>query len=489
MRLIYIYRYLLLLLLSAPAVLFAQPGTGLLSGSLVPATEAAIAEARKSASPFTVRQIHIKGNKRTKPYIILRELTFREGESMLLNELVNKFERSRELVFNTTLFVDVAVRLKSFEGYMVDIEVEVRERWYIFPIPYFKPVDRNLNVWIKDQNLSLNRVNYGLKFTHNNFSGRRDKLRLYLISGYTRQISIGYEQPYADRKLQHGFSVGLNYNQTRETNYASINNKQAFYKDTLSQKFVRSQLRFDLGYSYRPGNTFRHSVRVSYVHERLLDSAVLRLNPNYFGNSKMQFSFPEIAYNYEYVYLDYNAYPTRGTIFSGNFVKRGITDETELWVLGLSGAKYFALSKRDFFSAQGSTQVKFPFNRAWNSYYSGSLMGYGDQYLRGMETLVIDGSFSAILKTTYRRKILDFVVPTFIKSGTYSRIPFKVYAKTYGDLGYAYNKFPGTSRLNNKLLYTGGFGLDIVTFYDFVIKLEYSFNQLGQKDLYIHARD
>jgi hypothetical protein len=59
----------------------------------------------------------------------------------------------------------------------------------------------------------------------------------------------------------------------------------------------------------------------------------------------------------------------------------------------------------------------------------------------------------------------------------------------YGNTGYVYNPEPGYNYLNNRLLYSGGVGLDIVLFNDFVIKLEYSANQFREKGLYLHKRD
>jgi hypothetical protein len=64
----------------------------------------------------------------------------------------------------------------------------------------------------------------------------------------------------------------------------------------------------------------------------------------------------------------------------------------------------------------------------------------------------------------------------------------KFYFKVFGNLGYAENPYANTL-LNNKLIYTYGFGVDIVTIYDFVIKLDYAFNQLGVRDLYFHTRN
>ena len=67
-------------------------------------------------------------------------------------------------------------------------------------------------------------------------------------------------------------------------------------------------------------------------------------------------------------------------------------------------------------------------------------------------------------------------------------LPFSIFAKTYVDAGYSYNKKKFNTNLNNRLLYTGGFGIDILTLYDIRLKIEYSFNQLGQHSLFFESR-
>jgi hypothetical protein len=41
----------------------------------------------------------------------------------------------------------------------------------------------------------------------------------------------------------------------------------------------------------------------------------------------------------------------------------------------------------------------------------------------------------------------------------------------------------------NSPLYTGGVGIDVVTFYDFVFRAEFSMNQLGEKGVFFHIRN
>ena len=68
------------------------------------------------------------------------------------------------------------------------------------------------------------------------------------------------------------------------------------------------------------------------------------------------------------------------------------------------------------------------------------------------------------------------------------KVPFAFYGKTYADAGYSYIKRQFDTRLNNRLLYSGGIGLDIVTLYDISFRIEYSFNQLGENGLFLHTK-
>ena len=56
-----------------------------------------------SATPFTIGTIFIEGNRKTKPYIIERELPFHSGDSIYLPELVKGFEIARQRRFYRAL--------------------------------------------------------------------------------------------------------------------------------------------------------------------------------------------------------------------------------------------------------------------------------------------------------------------------------------------------------------------------------------------------
>lgn len=199
-----------------------------------------------TASPLIVGNIIIVGNRKTKNYIILRELSFKKGDAISLTELVKSFQLAHDRLINTRLFNEVTIYLKGFRGYVADVEIDVKERWYIFPLPYFKPVDRNFTAWAQ-KHYDLDRVNYGAKFTHYNFTGRNDNLTAWLITGYARQIQLYYNQPYADKSLKHGFGLGFSYAQQKELDAFTLNNQQGFINaDTISAagKYLSEQLSF-----------------------------------------------------------------------------------------------------------------------------------------------------------------------------------------------------------------------------------------------------
>ena len=91
--------------------------------------------------------------------------------------------QARNQVYNTNLFTEVKFDSIPQADSSLKINIVVKERWYIFPTPQFQLVDRSFNEWIKTYNADFNRVVYGLKFAHYNFSGRRDQLRIYLLNG------------------------------------------------------------------------------------------------------------------------------------------------------------------------------------------------------------------------------------------------------------------------------------------------------------------
>jgi len=432
---------------------------------------------------FLVKDIVISGNKKTRPYIIERELLFRRGDSVNLTELVKKFERSKELLLNTALFHEVIISLQKFEGHDIYVAIDVKERWYIFPIPYFKPVDRNLSEWVK-QGFGIDRVNYGFKFSYYNFSGRNDKLKIWLITGYTKQIQFQYDLPYIDRALKFGFRVNFSYATNKEVNYATIDDQQQFYNDTAHGKTLSRMYTGGVEFTYRPFIKTRNTLKIGYVFQEV-DSSITKLNPEYFNNDLTYTSFPEVSYKIEYNNVDYTPYPQKGFFGEVSLLKRGLNAKMNMWQLGYRGSQNVKLSPKTSYSFQSNGMLRFPFDQP---YINQRMFGYNDFYLRGLEKYVIDGVGGILIKNTLRREIITFnLISPFNTS--IQKIPFQFFAKTYADAGYAYNKSSDANYLVNRMMYTGGFGIDMKTIYDIILRFEYSFNQRGENGFFFHVKN
>jgi hypothetical protein len=131
--------------------------------------------------------------------------------------------------------------------------------------------------------------------------------------------------------------------------------------------------------------------------------------------------------------------------------------------------------------------IKLPFEQP---YITQGFMGGSDMFMQGYEFYSIDGVAGGYAKAAIHRQLFNkhFSIPSK-RIKRLNNIPFKVYAKAFANTGYAYNPQASINSLNNKMIYSTGVGLDIITFTDFVIKLEWAFNQLGENGLYLHRRN
>jgi outer membrane protein assembly factor BamA len=458
----------------------------LLVGSMLLGSEvqAQVLDSLISPNPgYTVTEIIITGNKKTRREIIERELTFTIGETYAPEVLVKKMEMGQHQLMNTTLFNYVTVAVHEYLGYNVRIEVTVKERWYLFPVPYFRPVDRNLNQWLVEQKGSISRVNYGVKFTYNNATGRNDKLKAWLINGYTKQVSLSYDRLYIDKNLKWGAATSFVYGKNREINYNTVNDKQVFLKDpgVYLRKFASGHF----GFSYRPAIRTRHSFGVGFSFEEVSDT-VVALNPGYFDNERTRIGYPSIYYTLSYFDLDYIPYPTKGFALQFSVSKNGLNRHINLWQFHVKALGNWQVLPKTFFHLNTYGGIKAPFKQP---YFNRRFLGYGDMFMQGYEYYVIDGVAGGYLKSTISRELvnLNIRVPRGKKKEpTY--IPFRLFGKVYGNTGYVYNPQQEENSLSNQMLYSGGVGLDIITLYDVVVRLEWSFNQLGQNGLFLHRK-
>ncbi len=441
-----------------------------------------VSDTNNVSQDLIIRRIIVTGNRKTKPDVILRELPFQVDEAYSLELITENFQKARKNLMNSGLFQQVVVSLQSMNGNEVYVHVEVKEKWYLWPKPFLKTVDKNFQQWWKEGNGDMNRVNYGIRLTHNNFTGRNDKLNLAVMNGYTRQISLQYYGLFLDNELKWSVNGGFSLGKNREVNYMTRENKPVAVRNN---SYLRSYLTWFAELSYRPAIKTKHTVGIGYSFEKV-DDTIAKLNP-YFSSSESRIRVPELSYKMNYFDVDFIPYPTKGYIAELSLKRKGFSDPVNLWQFTAKGSGTWPVHKNYFFNLSAVGMVKLPFRQP---YITNQFIGHDNQFLQGYENYVIDGVAGGYSKATLTRQILNthIRIPSK-KIERLNAIPLKVFAKTFINAGYVYSPHAGYNQLNNQFVYSGGLGLDIVAFTDFVIKIEWSFNRLGENGLYLHKRN
>ena len=108
--------------------------------------------------------------------------------------------------------------------------------------------------------------------------------------------------------------------------------------------------------------------------------------------------------------------------------------------------------------------------------------------LSGLEYYVVDGNAASIIKAQLHYSLGSIVVKNFLTNKFLPEVKYQFWLKVFSNLGYVYSEQPRNSnKLSNTLLRTAGIGMDIISIYDFVLKIDYSVNQLGDKGVYLHG--
>lgn len=437
-----------------------------------------------------VDQIVCVGNKKTKVATIRREMTFTEGDTILLTALPTRLEENKTLILNTALFTFVQLNVGQWqEDNHITITIEVQEQWYLYPFPIFELADRNFNVWWSEMNRDLSRVNLGIQLKHYNFTGRRDKIKLTTQFGYTQKYELDYALPFFNKKQTLGFFTNLYYATNKETNFITRNNKFEFFGNDEVQ--LRN-LRFKLGFAYRPKLFVYHSIVAEY-HDNKINDSIASLNPNFFLDQSTLQRFFAIRYSFTIDKRDLRDYPKKGFYLLSTLSKDGlgIFKGYDAMTLNTTIAQYFTFGRNKKWSTELIWKGLFYFYPVNQPYYNNRSFGFNPDYLRGYELYVIDGTDFTYVKKSLRREIINRVVNwgklSPIKQ--FRQMPLQVYLTMNSDIGYAREiNFQDQNPLSNTWLWGGGIGLDIVAYVDKVVQIEYSFNHLLENGLFLHYK-
>ncbi|MFN4081910.1 MAG: BamA/TamA family outer membrane protein, partial [Saprospiraceae bacterium] len=464
---------------------FRQPTTGLLPALLLWTTVAA--EGYTDGFAY-VDTIVVKGNKRTKAEAIVRELELAPGDSLKIADIESVLHRNSLRLMNLRLFARAEIRIAHwYQDNCLELEVQLEETWYLYPIPVFELADRNFNIWWDEFNASFSRVNYGLDVTDMNFSGRGDPLKVTAIFGYSNRFVLSYRQPFLNRKGTLGLQTSFNYTRTHETPITTTGNRLLFFNDV--ERWSIRRLQADVTLEYRPRLLNTHFFGLAYQNLRVLDT-VAAVNPDFFLNGGTRFRLGALNYRFEYDNRDVRRYALRGAFVRAEALLMGLLPGDSWRGLRLSahGEKYLPFGGRWSGAMAMSAGVSIPRNKP--PYLLNSALGYGQQFVRGYQYYVVDGLDFALVKTQVRYKILktEINLDRLSPIKAFGRMPLRVFAAAHQDLGATHDPhYRVGNPLANRLLWGCGVGLDFVLYYDMLFRIEYSRNHMGEYGFFIQV--
>ncbi len=444
-----------------------------------PGAQCQVKDTIMSGGQVRLHKIIIEGNSATRRSVILREINIHEGDIIPADSVAALLQENKLRLFNLQLFNEVDQRTKRNADGM-DWYIKVKERWYIIPSLTVQFADRNFNTWWVKEGHDLRRASAGLTVTDKNFRGNLESLAVTVQDGYTQKLGVSYMRPYVNKGQTNGLGFSLSVSQSRQTYYSTDSDKLV-YAGTYSGPVVWREAECGISYIYRPAYASRHIFQLSYKDYSVSDT-ILKLNPDYYLNKSDRARFVELYYRYEFNGVDNWNYSLEGfKLMTTGVVRSGIEGLKFQGFANVEAGVFRSPVPRWYVSAIFRGRLMYPQGQPY--YFQGGL-GTQTDYVRGYEYYVIDGSNYGLLRLDLKREIFNNTYSIPVKY--FTAIPLRIYPKIYMDAGYVSSPTPGNSFLSNQLLYSAGVGIDVVTLYDIKFRFEYTFNHLGQNDLYLH---
>jgi outer membrane protein assembly factor BamA len=440
-----------------------------------------------------IGKIILEGNKITRPHIINRELLLKQGDSLDLNMLDQRLKQSRLNLLNTALFNFVTIDTLSEENGNLNVKIKMIERWYLFPFPIFEIADRNFNSWVNHRD--WRRVNYGGFLKWSNLRGRMESLNLLVRFGYDERYRILYDFPYINQKQTIGLTFMAALTQNHEVAYQTIDDKPLYYR---GENYTLKYYTYSTTIDYRPSIFYTWLFTLS-TNRYKYDSKLSELNSSYAPLLSNSLNFIQSTLLYRNDHRDNKAYPLRGFFTDIELTtQNGLFSNNDSYSnLYIKHNLMFAEKITPRWAWSAGTTFKISSNKKL-PYFLDQGLGYKRDYVRGYEDYVIDGGRYVLGRSNIKYNLLKPTVKNLKITGSekFDKIHYAVYFNIFADMGYVFatdkvtteplNSPSLNNNLQNTLLRGFGAGVDFVTYYDKVLRIEYTVNHYGKGGFFIH---
>ena len=402
-----------------------------------------------------VDSIKIEGNKTTKDFVILRELTFTEGELVDSTDLIF----NRERIYSLGLFNQVDLQVIKKENKNI-LKIAVKESWYFYPLPFLDFAEENFGA-----------ASYGMYIIYKNFRGRNEEIATFFKLGYDPSFGISYYNPLITRESGLTAQVGLSIQ--------TVENKSLRAMEINRENFEYKSANFSLALGKRLNifNTISLSTGFNYINFPVGVSKLISASQT--GADRVLYS----SLNYVFDSRDLKQFPQEGYFFGTSFIHKGFKiDGINYNIFNFDFRQYYRATKKL------ATKWRFAFRHTFGGFvpfYDYSYLGYSE-IVRGFKDKEREGNNLFIGSVELRYPLIsewnfNFTLPLIPKSLTSYRIA--IFIKTFADAGTTFNNRQRI-RLDN---FDSGYGIGLtflVLPYN-ALRIEYAFNDFGKGELLI----
>ena len=432
---------------------------------------------------FVVSKINVTGNKTTKLSTVNRELLFHEGDTICSDEVIKE---SRENLLNCTLFNFVDFYWEDNVDGTKTLTINVLERWYLWPIPYLAYADRNLRSWYEADNIA--RLSYGFDLVYYNLWGLKHELDLTIIGGYNQNYGLSYDIPYLTKRQRLGIKTSVGFTRNREVAYITEDDKVKYFKG--EDEYAHESFYVSVMPYYRFGCRNKAFLQLNY-NNRLFNDSLPMLNTDFSNPKGTRFQYLTLTAIFKNDYRDDHNYPLDGHYFEVEMTKIGLglfEYSPDLFYTKVTADWYTPISGRFYWASNITTKVS---DSKTAPYFLSQGFGYNNDYVRAFDLYVIDALNYAICKNNLKFEILKPVTKhlPYIKNERFGKIHLALYLNVFFDFAYTWDVVIPQgfeTKIANKWIYGTGFGIDFVTYYDKVLRLEYGVNGLGEAGFFVH---
>ncbi|MCI4671139.1 MAG: BamA/TamA family outer membrane protein [Bacteroidia bacterium] len=451
------------------------------------------------AQDSLVVNLEVIGLKKTLPWVIYLELPIHQGEKIHKEQLTPLLDQSKQNLYNLALFNEVKIDTTQ-KATQLFVKIQLKERWYIWGSPRIGTEERNSYDFLSAlQRRNLDRLVYGGYLQWQNLTGRNEWLILDVKAGFSRKFKADFIRPYLFRKLRIDMATGYHFTLDKQAILGTAQGKVIWRGDNQSD-FRRTQLAYlSLRKRFTPRLQLRAEInwqRFQYADTVLQGSEAQDLS-SFLVHSTNQFQYPSLTFSFFRDERDIKTYPLKGYKYHifGRYAGFSTNGGVNFGRMGFTWAHFLPLGRRWNFSYGLQYVNTIGKNLPWqDKIFLGTrkreFSGINHE-LRGYQAFLLVGTEQAMMKLEAKWAIFPYQTITlpFIPVKKLNQGPLGIYLTAWMDQAWLNDNsltFADPTYLNQWLMAYGA-GLNIIGFYDMLLRVEYGWNRMGQGGLYFQT--